>query len=204
MTTLLRVRSRWQGFSGGPGYTVMHFRDFDSSGGVGGDPDNTQASAAIDRVRTFFVAIAGLYPSAVSVQVEAEVDVIEHTTGELIDSLPGKAVGAVTGSTAANFSAPVGAVINWRTGTIRNGRRLRGRTFLVPLSNTVFDTTGTLSDAARSTLSTAAAGLAANTGTPDLFVYGRPSSKGAADGALGVVTSSSVPDMAAVLRSRRD
>lgn len=204
MTTLLRVKSRWTGFSGAPGYTVMHFRDFDGAGGPGGDPDNTQASAAIDRVRAFFASIAGLYPSAVVVTVEPEVDVIEHTTGQLVNSLPGKQTAPVPGTTAANFSAPVGAVINWGTGTIRNGRRLRGRTFLVPLSNTAFDTTGTLSDAARSTLSTSAAALAANTGTPDLFVYGRPTAKGASDGVLGVVTSSSVPDMGAVLRSRRD
>lgn len=182
----------------------MHFRDFDSGGADGGSPGVDGAEEAVARVRSFWQALDGLYPQQVSVQVESEVELIEHTNGKLVDVFSVPSVAPVPGFAVANFSAPVGAVINWRTGTIRNGRRLRGKTFVVPLANTAFDTTGTLSDAARSTLSVAAAALAATTGSPDLFVYGRPTTKGGSDGVLGVVTSSSVPDMAAVLRSRRD
>lgn len=204
MVALLRVKARWSGFAGAPGYSVMHFRDFTGEDGPTEGFDAADATAATARVQTFFNALRSLYPSAVTIQVEQEVDIIESTTGDLVDSLQADGLGPLPGETNANFSAPVGAVVNWRTGTIRNGRRLRGRTFLVPLSNTVFDTTGTLAESARSTISVAAAALAASTGTPDLHVYGRPSGPSLADGVVGLVTGSTVPDMAAVLRSRRD
>lgn len=204
MTSLLRVKTRWSGFVGSPGYTVMHFRDF------GTDPESStaqtteNAAAAVARVRTFFSALATVLPSSVTVVPESEVDVIEHTNGELVESYAVTAGAPIVGTATNNFSAPVGAVVNWRTGTIRNGRRLRGRTFLVPLSTTAFGTSGILNPGANTTIGNAALALAGGTTGPRLFVYGRPSNADATDGAFGIVTSSNVPTMSAVLRSRRD
>lgn len=204
MTELLRISARWSGFSGAPGYTVMHFRDFGSGDGGGGPVIASTATAAAARVRTFFDGVKGFLPAAVQVQIEADAEVIEDTTGSLVNSFSTGTNAPVQGTGTGFYSAPTGAVVNWRTSGIRNGRRLRGKTFLVPLATGAFSATGTLSAGTRTALSTAAATLADSTSTPDLFVYGRPTAAGAADGVAFAVTSFSVPEIAAVLRSRRD
>lgn len=204
MPLIMRTRARWSGFSGAPGYTVMHFRDFGTSGGSGADPTQESAQLALQRVGEFFSALAPQLPGAVTITTDPEVDVIEDTTGQLQSSF------SVTGATipggVANgtFSGATGAVINWNTGAIRNGRRIRGRTFLVPLAAAVYDVDGNLEASRRTAITNAAATLANSASTPDLGVYARPSAAGLADGQWAVVTSSSVPDLAAILSSRRD
>lgn len=197
----MRVQTRWDGFNGAPGFTVMHFRDFDTDTA----PTIAQATAALDRVRLFFETVKSQIPSACRVTVQPVVDVIEHTDGSLVDSLNvTSSPAAITGTSAGTVAGPAGAVFNWRTNTIRNGRRVRGRTFLVPLGATAYEANGTLSAAALTSFNTAATALVDSTGTPDLFVYGRPSAPQATDGVIAVVSSYTIPDMVAVLRSRRD
>lgn len=204
MPLLYRVRSRWAGFNGAPGYSVMHFRDFNTPDPGAGGGTIEDASAAVARARSFFGGIAALLPDDVSIEPEQEVDVIEDTTGALVNSLQSTNGGTVDGTATGSYSAASGAVVNWRTGGIRNGRRIRGRTFLVPLAGSAYSTTGSLLPSSQTTIATAASQLAASTGTPDLFVYARPTGPGASDGTSSVVTGSSVPTLAAVLRSRRD
>lgn len=204
MTALLRVKARWTGFSGAPGFTVLHFRDFSGPDGGGTEPDNAQAAAAGERVRAFFQTLNGLLPDSVRIAVEPDVDVVEDTTGELINSLNAGQIATVSGAVPGSFAGPSGAVVNWKTGGIRNGRRIRGRSFIVPLSSSIYSSTGILTTGAQDALQTAASALAASTGTPDLMVYARPSIAGASDGQSSVVTSATVPSMIAVLRSRRD
>nr|CRY97235.1 hypothetical protein [uncultured prokaryote] len=204
MTLLYRVRARWTGFSGAPGYTVLHFRDFDSPGGDGGGVTAAGAAAAVNRARSFFDAIKALLPTQVSINVDPEVDIIEDSTGVLSNSFTSTVTAAVVGTATASYSAATGAVVNWRTEGIRNGRRVRGRSFLVPLASSAFATTGQLATASVGTLTAAASALAAQSGSPDLFVYGRPTSAGATDGVSYVVSNASVPPMGAILTSRRD
>jgi hypothetical protein len=197
MAYLYRVKARWSGFTGAPGYSVLHFREF-------GEPSGTEAAAAVGRVRLFFDDIKTWLPAAVSVLVEPEVEVIEDTTGELMDSLSVTPVLAVPGLASGNFSAATGAVVNWRTSGIRNGRRVRGRTFLVPLAAAAFSTGGQLSTSSVNQIVTAATKLSDGTLGPDLMVYGRPTNAAAADGVAFVVSSVSVPATGAILTSRRD
>ena len=204
MVNILRVRSDWTGFVGAPGYTVMHFRDFNTGTGGGTDGDAAQALAAATRVRTFFDAVKAFLPTSVRVSVSPEVDLLEDTTGELVNSFTIASPTAVQGTGTGGYAGPQGAVINWRTAGIRNGRRIRGRTFLVPCVSSIFGVDGQIVAGSRATLVTAAAALADNAGTPDLGVYARPSGPGATDGKWSVVTASTVPSLAAVLRSRRD
>lgn len=200
MTSLLKVTTRWSGFTGSPGYSNFYFRDFTS-----GEPTDVDADAAADRLDTFWVAVKGLFPAAVNVTVQSEVQVIEDTTGELKNVLSAGSRASIAGSAAANgYSAASGVVINWRTGGVRNGRRVRGRTFLVPCATVAYDLDGSLQNSTITTLNTAANALIAGTGTPDLHVWSRPSAPGAADGVSYVVTSQNTPDKVAVLRSRRD
>lgn len=204
MANVLRVKSRWSGFSGAPGYTLLHFRDFTGTAPDNGDPTAAQATAAVARTKTFFEAIRSTLPNSVSIQVESEVEVIEDTTGQLTNTFAATPVTVTVGSGGTDFAGPIGAVINWRTTAVRNGRRVRGRTFLVPLRGLSFDATGALGATSRTTLVNAATALADTTGSPDLGVLARPSSTGATDGQWHPVSGASVPSMAAVLRSRRD
>lgn len=204
MPQLYRVKSRWSGFAGAPGYTILHFRDFNAPDPGNGDGTVEEATAAVERVQTFFGALASILPSSVSIDVEREVDVIDDSDGSLVNSLASTSGGIVQGTGPATYAAPVGAVVNWRTGSVRNGRRLRGRTFLVPLSSANFNATGVLIPAVQTIIQNAANDLASTQLTPDLMVFGRPSSATASDGVSAVVTAANVPSLAAILTSRRD
>lgn len=201
MALMLRVVTRWDGFAGAPGFTNLHFRDFDTDT----DPDLAQATAAINKVATFFGAMTELLPAAARLQIQREVDVLESTTGELLMTLNYTGtLNAIAGTAAASVAGPAGAVVNWRTGNVRNGRRIRGRTFLVPLAVSAYEVNGTLLASAQNTIQSAATALIDNTGNPDLGVWARPSGPTATDGIWVLATGASVPDMVAVLRSRRD
>lgn len=201
MANLLRGKVNWTGFPGSPGYTVFHANPFQVEWTDG-------ATALRNAMNNFMVAISNNLPNNVTVTPDPEVELIESTTGELINTFTTATLAGTTGTGGVAYSGPTGAVVNWRTATIRRGRRMRGRTFLVPLANACYENDGSLTAIARDDIAAAAATFIADVNT-ELVVYGRPTPATAAnpnpapDGVVGVVTSSSVPDMAAVLRSRR-
>lgn len=201
MAPIIRIKARWQGFQGGPGYSIFHLRDFSST-----DPTKAEAEAGMARIRLFFQNISGIIPAVASVQVESDVEVIEETTGELLSVIAATSTSVVAGgaSSTAKFATAAGGLVTWRTSLVHNGRRIRGRTFLVPLSSAAFDVDGTLSSSAVSDINTAATALANPSGAPDMGVWARPSAPGASDGVWAAVTSFSIPDKGSVLRSRRD
>jgi hypothetical protein len=200
MAGILKVKVRWSGFVGGPGYSNFYFRDFADS-----EPTAQQATDAAARVRTFFNDIRSHFPAAMSWNVLSDVEVIEETTGTMttVHNITAPLV-VLGGAAAAPYSAATGSVVTWRTPGVRNGRRVRGRTFLVPLANNAYDNDGTMGATPLATIQTAANALAAGTGTPDLGIWSRPTGPGAADGAWHAVNAATVPDKVAVLRSRRD
>lgn len=204
MVQMLRVRSEWSGFSGAPGFTNFFFRDFTAGTPGGDDFDTAAAQAATAKTFQFWDGIQNLLPTVVRIDVDSQVDVIESTSGDLVNSFSPLPEAPVAGDAAGPYSGASGAVINWRTAGIRNSRRIRGRTFIVPLSNGAYGSDGQLTPATRGTLQTAANALASSNGFPDLGVFARPSSSTVEDGDWSVVTSASVPALAAILRSRRD
>lgn len=201
---ILRARAEWAGFTGAPGFTVMHFRGAGGSGGAGSDPTETTALDAVNRIRVFFAAFSEFLPDDVTINLDPVVDVLESTTGELQDSYNVEQPGPIRGGAAFSYSASSGAVVNWRTGQVRNGRRIRGRSFIVPLCSNAYSTTGQLNPESRTAIQTAAAVLAGPDPDSQLGVYARISASGASDGVWAPCTASSVPALLAVLRSRRD
>jgi hypothetical protein len=92
-------------------------------------------------------------------------------------------------------------MIRYETGSILDGRRLIGRTYLVPCSGTIFDADGTISGGDLADLRLAVDDMIASMdGT--LVVWHRP--KGSRAGGYTAVNAATVPDEAVVLRSRRD
>jgi hypothetical protein len=194
---MFRVTAVWSGFPGGPGFSNFYFTQPAITG--------PSAQAVATDVRAFFAGFSGLIPAGVAIQVAPQVALIDEATGTLQDEITVATPPAVlNGGGNGERSAPSGAVVNWKTSTIVAGRRLRGKTFLVPLTIQSYDNTGTLTDAALALLRASAATLATvNVGAPtELCVWHRPVN--GAGGSLGIVTSSSVPDKAAILTSRRD
>lgn len=187
MAALQRHRTTWTGFVGGPGVTTLYWSD-------GTGPNLTAWNA-------FLTAIVGRFPTVVTWQSQNSGDRLDEATGAIVGSWSGTAQSAVVGTGAGSYSAPVGSVVNWRTAGIVGGKRVRGRSFLVPMAGAAYDSDGTIAAAALTTLRTALATFV-TAAAADLRVWHRP-----VDGAGGsqhVVTAADIPDKAAVLRSRRD
>lgn len=191
---IYRVTVRWMGFQGAPGYSNFHFHEQAGSPG---------ARDGWERVFAFFNGVNSLFPTDVTYLAEGEVAVLDETTGMVTDyqtvsenPQPGN------GGSTGGYSAASGAVVTWNTNGVRNGRRVRGRTFLVPLGGNSYQSDGTLTSSAISTINEAAEELVGDGFDSGFSVYSRPSTGG--DGGVYPVTGFRVPDMAAVLRSRRD
>jgi hypothetical protein len=211
MAEIIRMRARWSGFQGGPGYSLFHYRDFDTT-----PPTNAHATQAATDIRAFYDTIKSFLPPIVKLDVEADCDVIEETTGELIGAVTATPGATVTGTAiSAGYAASAGAVVTWKTNGVRNSRRIRGRTFVVPLSSNAYSPDGTLQPDFLTAGNAAAVALAdSSTGSPDLGVWarptpildvdGNPTGEHNPDGIWYVANGHSIPDMAAVLRSRRD
>lgn len=206
MGDILRVKMRWGGMPGAPGMSVFHFTH---PSGVFTDLDAGAAQEAVDRVDTFAAGVVFWMPYQTTLEVLADVELIDGASGDLEDVFGTTPDATRTSPQSAGqvYAGPVGAIINWKTATIRNGRRLRGKTFLVPLNGGVFSDNGTPAAGLITSLNTHATALRAVGTDTQLCVYGRPMTPAIGitpEGVAGKVTSHNVPDFAAVLRSRRD
>jgi hypothetical protein len=200
MASILKVTAKWDGFNGGPGYSNFFFKPqgFIESGDV-------EAAAAANAVSSFFGSILSVFPNPLKITLQSDVPVIDETNGEMTHIANGGGWSAQqgTGGTAA-YSGPSGAVVTWRTAGVRNSRRVRGRTFLVPLAGGIYDVDGSLAGGPLSTIRTAASALVAAGGSSvDPVVWSRPSAPGASDGIAHIMNAATVNDSVAILRSRR-
>lgn len=184
-----RITAQWTGWAGGPGYTRLRW-----SGAL----DGAAATDAAAEMRNFFSAIALYLPSAIRITWSGQAD-IYNDQGQLqapVQYTPPAFVAGTDSSTA--WSAASGACVQWLTDAFTNNRRIRGRTFLVPLAGSAYQTDGTLGSPFLSAVQDAVDALFAS--TPNNVVVsneGRPSQQ------EHDVTGGICNDRAAVLRSRR-
>lgn len=191
---ITRVTAVWSGFQGAPGYSNFFFDAFG-----GGDAVDLEVA----RVRQFFRALDTILPNSVTINVQREAAILDEATGDLINYQNATvAPDPVTGLVSGAYSSPTGASIGWQTAAIARGRRLRGRTFLVPLAGSSYDAVGTLSTGALTALNAAAEGLIGDGTGPQLVIWSRPRID--SPGSIGEVNGHRVADLAAILRSRRD
>jgi hypothetical protein len=152
-------------------------------------------------------------PVNTSVQVESGGDTIDDATGELVGAWSIAPAAGYAGANASPYAAPAGACITWLTPDILDGRRIKGRTFIVPIGSGFFQTDGSLTGAGITAIATpAAAYVAALAGNG--VIWHRPRAARAADGSRpavtaragghGIVNGSVVADKVAILKSRRD
>lgn len=186
---LARVLVSWVGPAvKGLSANVLHFA-------ADGGPPSPAA------IKTAYQAIGGCIPTGQSVLIPNSGDIIEDTTGELIDVWTAGVAGQVDGAGGTAVAAGVGACVSWKTGGIINGRRLRGRTFLVPFATSSYDTDGTLTSTANTQVANFRAAMMAS---GPMAVWHRPTTKGGTDGNSYGIVSSSHRDVVAFLSSRRE
>lgn len=181
------VLAVWSGTAGLPGYSRFKFE---------GALTAAEAGAAATRVKGMFQTMAGLIPTAVTITLQPTAQVFSEQ-GVLEAEFGIPAPTAMGGSAAGTFAAPAGACINWKTGLVFGGRKIKGRTFIVPLASSAYEADGTLVGTARTTVNDAANGLIS--GTPKPVIAAASGGSGYA----AVITTAAVSDRVAVLRSRR-
>lgn len=190
MTSLNRLVIAWSGPNVvGSAVSVLHYSASDNS------------APPVAAVVTALQGIRPVMAGGVIATVPNTGDVIDDVTGTLtgVWSTTGGAAVAMTGY--ATGPAGVGACIGWQTGGIVYGKKLRGRTFMVPLSGDSYDSTGTLTANVLSVLGTFANAMQAS---GPLAVWSRPNPAKARVGNSYGVVSNRIRDKVAILTSRRD
>lgn len=129
---MLQYRYQWNGARIGQGLSVFNLLGTDFTGNI---------NAANTALRTWFNTIRTGIPDDVTITPPSEVLQINDEDGVLQDVQGLTALGSVTGQSTAAFSANAGRVVRWNTPVVVGGRRLFGRTFIVP-SVGVFNNTG--------------------------------------------------------------
>lgn len=166
-----------------------------------------QAQSFATSAYTFMVAVAtfgqptiGL-PDGLRYSQLPTVDKIDSATGKITDQVSVTPGADIVGTSSAGYSATTGACVTWHTLDFLNGRRVRGRSFFVPLAGGCYDGNGTLHETYRTSLNAAANTFL--TTTQGVVVWHRPTFKGASDGGMYFTQTGSTADTVAVLRSRR-
>jgi len=193
MPSLWHVQATWSGGKIGTGYTNMYFSE-----GV------STAVIASDSVRTFLnscYSTGGRLPSGITINFRAAVDVIDASTGVLQNTIPVTQPATITGTDTTAYAAVAGACVTWRTDTIAGTRRVRGRTFLVPMGGLGLQTDGTIDNATVTGINTAAGILIS--AAPEFVVWHRPASVAAGGGSAAPVVAGVCADKTAYLTSRR-
>lgn len=210
MVNISTVTAVWSGFTGSPGYTLFRFAELDSGAKL--NAAGAAMRAFLSTIGTHMASGAGAW----TIQVQGLVQHHELASGDLVgEATMGTVPTVITGSGTAGtaYAGGSGAVVNWTTGATHNGRKVRGRTFLVPLLSTAFSNDGTIQTTLITSLTTAG-GVLVNDANSDFGVYSRYWDKKPGDPPIDVppkqtggsfmpATGVFVPDRAAQLRTRR-
>lgn len=196
--TIAKLVCPWTNLPGGTGYSIFYL-------------NNPLPSPA--PFVTFFTAVAPYLPVGVRVDVPNSGEILDETTGKMVNTWSQGTAGSATGTGSTTFFPASGGQVKWITGSFANGRAVRGRTFLVPLGTSALAAGGGLATSAANTINAAATTLIQqNTGAQVIWhrpVYKKADTPGdppilVRQGAIFSVLSSVCPLKTAVLTGRRD
>lgn len=201
MAALLRATVVQTGYPGSPGYTSLY--------AVHTDPPSTAAAALVSAVGVLFNAISAQMCTGFTWTINSDVAVVEDTDGSIDSFISTTPPTQSVFAPSALYAGASGAVVDWLTNTVVNSRKVMGRTFFVPLGGNAYESNGTLTSAARTVFLNATEAYRTTPGIipavwsrPYTAVPGKP--RPTTPGSTAPITARRVPDMAAVLRSRRD
>lgn len=184
MPDLFRYNVIWNGLPTGPGLSTWY---------------SESATGDAGTIHTFYSSISAYLPIGISCVFPAVGDILDAGTGVVHGTWTATPQTTVSGSGSTQYNARTGACVSWMTGLVVGRRRLRGRTFIVPLMATGYDTDGTLGATTLNTLQNAANALAATVGHT-INIYHRP--VGGVGGVGSHIVSGRVQDKSAVLVTR--
>jgi len=207
MTTVSTVTAIWGGFTGAPGYSKFRFAELSGA---------TALNAAGAAVRAFFQSDIGHLMVGWTIQVQGIVQHHDMATGDLLAESSMTTVPAVCSGSVPNtnvYAGGSGYVVNWTTGATHAGRKVRGRTFMVPIMSSAFSNDGTIISSLVTTMQAAGNALVADAST-ELVVWSKFWDKKPGEAPAGVppkqvggglfpVNGCIIPDRAAQLRTRR-
>lgn len=180
-----RLRVSWDGLGGLPGVSTFYY-------GV--------ASPNVSDCTAFFTAIKGLCPTGLTWTIPSSGDELDSANGALTGVWAGTGGGTVLASGGSTgYAAGTGMVVDWATGVIHNGRRVKGRTFICPTMRDNFTNAGVIVGTAVTTMQTAANTFAASGVAKGIWSKGR--SPG--DGIYAAISTGNAPNRVTSLRSRR-
>jgi len=187
MANLIKQVCTWTGVGAtGGGVSVFYFDESH----VGGTTD----------LKAFFTSVATGIPSGTTITVPNTGDLIDVASGNISGTWTDGTAGTIACSGSGAWAAGVGCRIVWSTDGVTHNRRVKGSTFLVPLTAANYQTDGTILDTTRSSLNTAATTLF-TASDPEMKIYTRP--VGGNGGKASTVKGAVVPDKVSWLRSRR-
>lgn len=186
----LEYTVRWTGGPIGVGASVLHFVSVGSS---------ASAQAVADATRVCFEAIKGQIPTAVSISYDAEVREISNA-GALVAVYPVTAPLVTTPTGVGPYAAGTGAMVRHSTGIVVGGKRLQGRTFIVPILSSNYSSVGSIAGGTQTTISNAFTALRTTTAGvgSSLAVWSR------ANASTAAVTGSACLGRVSALRTRND
>ena len=180
-------------------------------GATGEDWNPGGAQGAVNAVRGFWEAIKAYLPDELTLVVSPIVDSYNRETGELtLSTIAATAPASVAGTGTLGYTGGAGMKVTWETGQIRDGRRVRGSTFIVPCTGAAFTATGTVGTTPKTTVNNAAAAMMTALGVANtsLGVWSRPREASLAlpyrAGAAFEVMQGICSTKSAILRGRRD
>lgn len=184
----------WTGFLGAPGYSNFFTNASDDV-------------AFHTALNTWKGTWAANLPDDVTLTLQAEVSQLDEATGVQTGAFSIGSDTVTQGANTGGYSAASGVVVHWLTGGFVAGRRVKGRTFMVPISGGAYQTNGTIDENALSFMRTST-NTFQNAVQGNMIVWARPFAgkpgKPARTGSSHDVTSWQIPDKVAILRSRRD
>lgn len=200
MGRIIRVKVNWTGFVGSPGYTNLIFEPT-----VESDPiTQTLVDAAVTKVQTWVSSLRLDLPPAVVTGIDPQVAELDEQTGEIVGFWNATVSAAAPGTSATTtFTSGSGFCISWSTQGVRKGRRVRGRTFVVPIAGNMYEADGSLNNARLTAWKTNADVLAGDANGIRLVIYARTPGAIIPDGGAYDVISSTIKDRPAFLTSRR-
>jgi len=159
-----------------------------------------QGDTTGDALNDLFVALGAWVPNDVTWTIQQEGDLINDADGSLQGTWSDGPDFNVIASSAGAHAQGVGTYIRWDTAGINHGRRVKGRTFVVPLITAAWDTAGVMGGGPRGVISSAASAFRGALGDAFL-VWSRPTASG--PGMSFPTVGSFVPTTPSWLRTRR-
>jgi len=199
MATIIRVKVNWTGFIGAPGYTNLFFETT-----AGDSWTQPYVDAAVAKVNAFLGAFPAYLPTGLAVAIDPTVAEINEVTGAMSSVWSIIPPATRTGTSSTAYGGGSGLCVTWITGDVRNGRVVRGRTFIVPLAGAGYDNDGSIYGTLLTNSRTAATTMHNDSDGARLVVWVRPNDVIPITGGAYNVIGSNVSDKAAQLRSRRD